>query len=152
MHCRSFHLLGGIPLHTERIDAQDEVVADGAWDVGRGSASGHVDGDDVGWEEPVGCSIHGEGLVVEPLTGHGESFTWGSRCFVELNVAVFARFNLEDKGVDFVAEFGGESGFEERTVVLSVEWFRWVTHGCLRRAWSGSCLILDDRKRELHHC
>lgn len=70
------------------------------------------------WIVPVGSSAHLAGLFVDPLAGHGESFTWRVSVPIELDATVFVRFDGEGQRVDVVAEFGGD--FEYPAIVLEV--------------------------------
>jgi len=64
-------------------------------------------------EASVRCSVHGARLAVDSLAGQGEILARRFRASGQFNAAIFVRFDREDEGVDFVAEFGGKSGFEE---------------------------------------
>lgn len=85
---RALVALFRVPSHAERVDAREKIVAEGAWNVRWESPSAHVYGEGVVWETPVRCSIHGEGLIVEFLTGHGESFARGCCDGVESDAVI----------------------------------------------------------------
>lgn len=60
----TFVILVRVPEHMERVDAQDYVVAEVAWNIRWKWADFHVDREGVVWEASVSGSIHGARLVM----------------------------------------------------------------------------------------
>lgn len=65
------------PRDAVRVDAEEDVVAEGGRDCRLDGADAHVDGEGVVGEALVGGFVHGARLVAYFLAGHGESFGWG---------------------------------------------------------------------------